>query len=171
MYKFRTMRVTSDAYALSPAGDDDPRITRIGRLLRMGGLDELPQLVNVLKGDMSLVGPRPEMPFIVQRYSALERQRLRVRPGITGLWQLSPDRHTQIHENIEYDLYYVSNRSLLLDAIILLETLLFTVAVMFRALRRRRGEHFQAVHVTPRAAVARPKRKERKADYEVAAEN
>ncbi len=84
-----------------------------------------PQILNVLLGDMSLVGPRPEMPFIVEQYTSLHRQRLSVKPGITGLWQLSADRAFLIHENIEYDLYYVRNRSLFIDVAILLHTFLF----------------------------------------------
>ncbi|MFN2382930.1 MAG: exopolysaccharide biosynthesis polyprenyl glycosylphosphotransferase, partial [Gemmatimonadota bacterium] len=137
MFKFRTMRQDSEPYATSPAHDIDPRITRIGRYLRMGGLDELPQLINILRGDMSLVGPRPEMPYIVAKYSSLERQRLQVRPGITGLWQLSADRHAQIHENIEYDLYYVNHQSFLLDLLILLETVFFTAGLVLGSLDRR----------------------------------
>ena len=74
---------------------------------------------------MSLVGPRPEMPFIVEQYTPLQRQRLSVKPGITGLWQLSADRAFLIHENIEYDLYYVRHRSLFMDVAILLHTFLF----------------------------------------------
>lgn len=139
MFKFRTMWADTDPYAASPLGDDhDPRITPVGRILRIGGLDELPQLLNVLLGQMSLVGPRPEMPFIVERYSPLERQRLRVKPGITGLWQLSADRHAEIHQNIEYDLYYIDHRSLLLDILILLETALFTLGALVRSLLDRR---------------------------------
>lgn len=137
MFKFRTMWRDATRYAPSPQGDLDPRITRVGRLLRTGGLDELPQLLNVLSGDMSLVGPRPEMPFIVQGYSELERQRLQVKPGITGLWQLSADRHAEIHENIEYDLYYVSHRTVVVDLLILLETLFFTLGLVGKAAKRR----------------------------------
>jgi exopolysaccharide biosynthesis polyprenyl glycosylphosphotransferase len=132
MLKFRTMRVDADPFATSPNSNADPRITRVGRWLRLTGLDELPQLLNVLKGEMSLVGPRPEMPFIVDEYSELQRTRLLAPPGITGLWQLSPDRDAQIHDNIEYDIYYVRNRSLLLDLLILLETGLFTVGLLMR---------------------------------------
>jgi exopolysaccharide biosynthesis polyprenyl glycosylphosphotransferase len=139
MFKFRTMHQDADPYALSPFGDVDPRITRVGRFLRSGGVDELPQLVNVIRGEMSLVGPRPEMPFIVDRYSPREKQRLQVKPGITGLWQLSADRHAQIHENLEYDLYYLEHRSLLLDGLILLETLFFTTGIVVRSTRDALG--------------------------------
>lgn len=109
MYKFRTMYRDAPQYSYSPGAGDDPRITPAGRFLRRTSLDELPQLVNVLLGHMSLVGPRPEMPFIVEQYTPLQRRRLLAKPGITGLWQLSADRAFLIHENIEYDLYYLTN--------------------------------------------------------------
>ena len=125
MYKFRTMHVETPKYACSPINGDDPRITRVGRILRHTCIDELPQLLNVLRGEMSLVGPRPEMPFIVEKYELEHRKRLAVKPGITGLWQLSADRMSPIHENITYDLYYVRHRSVLMDAAILLHTLVF----------------------------------------------
>jgi lipopolysaccharide/colanic/teichoic acid biosynthesis glycosyltransferase len=125
MYKFRTMFRDAPHYAYSPKRGDDPHITPVGRILRKTSLDELPQILNVLLGDMSLVGPLPEMPFIVEQYTPLQRQRLSVKPGITGLWQLSADRAFLIHENIEYDLYYVRNRSLFIDVAILLHTVLF----------------------------------------------
>lgn len=127
LYKFRSMRADAPAYAFSPKAVSDPRITRLGRLLRRTSLDELPQLINVLKGDMSLVGPRPEMPFIVEQYNEKQRQRLQVIPGITGLWQLSADRALLIHENIQYDLYYIRNRSFFMDIAILLHTILFAM--------------------------------------------
>lgn len=127
MFKFRSMHVNAPQYAFSPKKSQDSRITRVGRLLRRTSLDELPQLLNVLKGDMSLVGPRPEMPFIVANYNALQRQRLAVRPGITGLWQLSADRSELIHENIQYDLYYITHRSFFMDCAILIHTLLFAM--------------------------------------------
>jgi lipopolysaccharide/colanic/teichoic acid biosynthesis glycosyltransferase len=114
-------------YELSPTTPFDPRITRIGRFLRRSSLDELPQLINVFLGDMSLVGPRPEMPFIVQSYTSEQRQRLQVIPGITGLWQLSADRAFLIHENIQYDLYYIRNRGFFMDIAILIHTLLFAM--------------------------------------------
>jgi len=104
---------------------DDRRITGIGKLLRKTSLDELPQLLNVVRGEMSLVGPRPEMPFLVEQYGPVQRQRLKVTPGITGLWQLSADRAFLIHESPEYDLYYMRNRGFFLDVAILLHTALF----------------------------------------------
>jgi exopolysaccharide biosynthesis polyprenyl glycosylphosphotransferase len=127
MFKFRTMYVDAAAYAYSPRVPDDPRITRVGRFLRRTSLDELPQLINVLAGKMSLVGPRPEMPFIVEQYTGLHRQRLQVKPGITGLWQLSGDRAYLIHENIEYDLYYIQHRNFFLDLAILVHTAIFAM--------------------------------------------
>jgi exopolysaccharide biosynthesis polyprenyl glycosylphosphotransferase len=127
IYKFRSMFMGTSRYDVSPTESTDPRITRLGRLLRRTSFDELPQLINVFLGDMSLVGPRPEMPFIVDSYSDQHRRRLQVVPGITGLWQLSADRALPIHENIEYDLYYIRNRTFFMDAAILLHTLLFAV--------------------------------------------
>ena len=123
MFKFRSMHFASPKYHSSPTTSNDPRITRIGRILRRINLDELPQLINVIRGEMSLVGPRPEMPYIVERYSVEQRQRLQVIPGITGLWQLSADRSFPIHHNLEYDLYYIRNRSFALDTAILIHTL------------------------------------------------
>jgi exopolysaccharide biosynthesis polyprenyl glycosylphosphotransferase len=127
MYKFRSMHKGTPKYELSPTTPFDPRITRIGRFLRRSSLDELPQLMNVFLGNMSLVGPRPEMPFIVQIYTSEQRQRLQVIPGITGLWQLSADRAFLIHENIQYDLYYIRNRGFFMDIAILIHTLLFAM--------------------------------------------
>ncbi len=130
IYKFRTMHAESPAYMNSPRSHKDDRITRVGRVLRLTSLDELPQLINVLKGEMSLVGPRPEMPFITETYNELQRERLRVKPGITGLWQISADRERAIHENISYDIYYIENRSLLLDVAILVRTIVSAVFSM-----------------------------------------
>lgn len=127
LYKFRSMYVNAPKYALHPNVADDPRITPIGRILRRTSLDELPQLINVLRGEMSLVGPRPEMPFIVEQYSVHQRQRLDVIPGITGIWQLSADRAFLIHENIFYDLYYIRHRSFFMDVAILLHTVAFAM--------------------------------------------
>lgn len=125
MYKFRTMYASTPSYELSPTTPNDRRITRIGRSLRRTSLDELPQLINVLLGNMSLVGPRPEMPFVVEHYTAEQRRRLEATPGITGLWQLSADRAFPIHQNLQYDLYYIRNRTFSMDIAILIHTLLF----------------------------------------------
>lgn len=122
-YKFRTMVSEAPKYSTSPSSWEDPRITPVGRWLRRTSLDELAQLFNVFRGDMSLVGPRPEMPFIVEKYSPLERLRLEAKPGITGVWQISSDRGEPIHHNLEYDLFYLANRSLLLDLSIIVKTI------------------------------------------------
>jgi len=127
MYKFRSMSRHARRYECSPKSSSDPRITKIGRFLRQTSLDELPQLINVFLGQMSLVGPRPEMPFIVRRYNARQRIRLQVIPGITGLWQLSPDRAYPIHENLHHDLSYIRHRTLSMDLAILIHTLFFAM--------------------------------------------
>jgi len=123
LFKFRSMKADSPKYEISPNTWHDSRVTSIGRILRRTSLDELPQLLNVLRGDMSLVGPRPEMPFIVEKYGPVERGRLRVRPGITGLWQISHGRNAPIHDNIDYDLFYIEHQNLFLDCAILLSTI------------------------------------------------
>ena len=122
MYKFRTMHDDVDRYAVAPRDSNDDRITPYGRWLRGTSIDELPQLWNVLKGDMSLVGPRPEMPFIAETYDDWQRRRLSVKPGITGLWQILGRKDLPMHENLQYDFYYIRNRSLSLDLSILLRT-------------------------------------------------
>jgi exopolysaccharide biosynthesis polyprenyl glycosylphosphotransferase len=127
MFKFRTMHTSAPVYDYSPRASDDTRITRVGRFLRRTSLDELPQLLNVLQGTMSLVGPRPEMPFIAEQYTPRQRQRLQVKPGLTGLWQLSGDRAFLIHENVEYDLYYIQHRNFFMDLAILLHTSIFAM--------------------------------------------
>ncbi len=125
VYKFRTMHRETDPLAPSPTSHEDPRITRVGRFLRKTSLDEIPQIFNILKGDMSFVGPRPEMPFIVENYTDFHRERLKMLPGLTGMWQLSGDRGRAIHENMDYDLYYIRHVSFFLDVAILIETLIF----------------------------------------------
>jgi lipopolysaccharide/colanic/teichoic acid biosynthesis glycosyltransferase len=119
--------VDAPAYAYSPKEGEDRRITRMGRWLRRTSIDELPQLLNVLRGEMALVGPRPEMPFIVKEYQQIHKQRLEVTPGITGLWQLSADRAFLIHENIHYDLYYIRYRNFFMDIAILMHTAVFAM--------------------------------------------
>ncbi len=153
MYKFRSMYVEAPEYGYSPTAGRDPRITPVGRLLRRTSLDEIPQLINVVLGQMSLVGPRPEMPFIVEQYTPLQQQRLAVKPGITGLWQISADRGFLIHQNLEYDLYYFRVNIFLIslpplrervaDIAPLSEQLLQNIA---RALHSSRAASFRSGH-------------------------
>ena len=122
LHKFRTMYQGVKDQELAPESPNDSRITRVGKFLRRTSLDEVPQLLNVLQGNMSLVGPRPEMPFIVKHYSQHERKRLLVKPGLTGLWQIFGRKDLPLHHNLEYDFYYIRHRSLWLDFLILLKT-------------------------------------------------
>ncbi|MDB4433330.1 sugar transferase [bacterium] len=122
MYKFRTMERGARPYEVAPRSEDDGRVTRYGLWLRRTSIDELPQLINVLRGEMSLVGPRPEMPFIVSQYDEWQRRRLLVKPGITGMWQILGRKDLPMHSNLQYDFYYIRNRSLSLDLSILLRT-------------------------------------------------
>jgi exopolysaccharide biosynthesis polyprenyl glycosylphosphotransferase len=101
----------------------DPRVTGAGQLLRRLALDELPQLWNVLRGDMSLVGPRPPLPDETERYTEWVRGRLRVKPGMTGLWQISGRHELSFADYVRYDLFYIDNWSLLMDAVIVLRTM------------------------------------------------
>jgi len=123
LFKFRTMKPEAGEYEVAPLSPSDPRVTGIGRFLRKTSLDELPQLLNVLVGTMSLVGPRPEMDFIVRDYNQWQRHRLDVKPGLTGLWQIMGRKDLPLHENIEFDFYYIRNQSLMLDFSIMLRTL------------------------------------------------
>ncbi|NJO38756.1 MAG: exopolysaccharide biosynthesis polyprenyl glycosylphosphotransferase [Rhizobiales bacterium] len=129
MYKFRSMRTDAEAKGAQWAVDNDPRVTRLGKFLRLSRLDELPQLWNVLKGDMSLVGPRPERPeMIVELDEKIPyyKERHGVRPGITGWAQTSYAYTSSIEDTrikLEYDLYYLKNHSLLLDFVIMFQTI------------------------------------------------
>lgn len=108
--------------------EDDPRITRIGHFIRKTSVDELPQFWNVLKGDMSMVGPRPPLPSEVAEYTDYQKQRLSVKPGLTCIWQTQPKRNDMsFDEWVELDLEYIENRSLMMD----LKLVIKTVAVMF----------------------------------------
>jgi exopolysaccharide biosynthesis polyprenyl glycosylphosphotransferase len=132
IYKFRSMRQDAEA-RLKELVDieklpvpgfklkNDPRVTPIGRLLRRTSLDEIPQLINVLKGEMSLVGPRPEIPQLVERYSPWQRRRLKAKPGMTG-WQQVMARGVPLAAAVEYDLVYLKHQSLLLDLYIMAKT-------------------------------------------------
>ncbi|WP_225650025.1 sugar transferase [Mesobacillus jeotgali] len=103
---------------------DDPRITKVGKFIRKTSIDELPQLFNVLKGEMSLVGPRPPLPREVELYSNYDKQRLLVTPGCTGLWQVSGRNSLGFDEMVELDLKYIEKRTLLYDLKIIIKTVL-----------------------------------------------
>ena len=144
LYKFRTMKAGADpelhreyqrafiaGRAEANLGNDqkptykllaDPRITRVGKLLRRTSLDEVPQLLNVLFGDMSIVGPRPPIPYEVEAYELWHRKRLDMKPGLTGLWQVSGRNRLPFEEMVRLDLFYIENWSLLLDIKIILRT-------------------------------------------------
>jgi len=134
MFKFRSMRTSGPSWAeLHKTANDhadsitfkmkrDPRITRVGQLIRKSSIDELPQLWNVLKGDMSLVGPRPALPAEVEKYSVVERRRLRGKPGITCLWQISGRADLPFDRQVVLDVAYLKRRTVWLDLLILLRT-------------------------------------------------
>lgn len=134
LYKFRTMVPDAEARLeqVLPCNEmdgpvfkmqRDPRVTRLGRWLRRAGIDELPQLLNVLKGEMSLVGPRPALPREADRYTPYQRQRLYVKPGLTCLWQVQPDRNQIPFDRwVELDLEYIRRRSLRLDWVLIFKT-------------------------------------------------
>ena len=144
LYKFRTMKADADSElhreyqrafiagrAEANLGNDtkptykllaDPRITRVGKILRRISLDEVPQLLNIMAGDMSLVGPRPPIPYEVEAYELWHRKRLDMKPGVTGLWQVSGRNRLPFEEMVRLDLFYIENWSLLLDLKIILRT-------------------------------------------------
>ncbi len=134
MYKFRSMVTDAEARLekLLKHNEiegamfkmkDDPRITAVGKFIRKTSIDELPQLVNVLKGDMSLVGPRPPLPREVKVYSEYDMQRLLVTPGCTGLWQVSGRSNIQFKEMVELDIQYIKSQNIYLDIKIMLKTI------------------------------------------------
>lgn len=134
IHKFRTMVKGAESLHAQPSVEDegedevhkvrnDPRVTKLGRILRRLSLDELPQLVNVLAGEMSIVGPRPELPRLVEQYERWQRKRLTVLPGITGWWQVTGRSDKMMHLHSEDDIYYVQNYSIWLDFQIILRTI------------------------------------------------
>jgi lipopolysaccharide/colanic/teichoic acid biosynthesis glycosyltransferase len=102
---------------------DDPRVTRLGRFLRRYSLDELPQFINVLRGEMSVVGPRPELPYLVEKYDPWQYVRFTVPQGVTGWWQVNGRSDKPMHLNTEKDIFYIKNYSFWLDLQIILRTL------------------------------------------------
>jgi exopolysaccharide biosynthesis polyprenyl glycosylphosphotransferase len=139
-YKFRSMVRNAESLRASLEAlnerdgpvfkmKNDPRVTRIGRFIRKYSLDELPQLFNVVIGDMSLIGPRPALPKEVAQYTPRQAQRLAVTPGVTGLWQVSGRSEMSFEDSVKLDLYYIQNQSLLLN----LRILLMTIPAVLRA--------------------------------------
>ena len=133
MFKFRSMVVDAEQQLAELKGanemdsvlfkmKDDPRITKVGKFLRRYSIDELPQLFNVLRGEMSLVGPRPPLPSEVSQYHDDVHRRLLVRPGLTGLWQVSGRSGLSWDEAVRLDLYYVDNWSMVIDLVIIVKT-------------------------------------------------
>lgn len=126
-YKFRTMCTDTDPYGFSPRDASDPRVTRVGGVLRKTSLDELPQLFNVLQGQMSFVGPRPLLPWQYAQWTDDQRRRCRVKPGLTG-WAQVHGRAALAHEDkIDLDIWYVDHASLMLDVKIVVQTVLQTI--------------------------------------------
>lgn len=134
MYKFRSMVVNAESLLKQLEGKnevkgpmfkikDDPRITRVGRFIRKTSIDELPQLLNILKGDMSFVGPRPPIAREVVKYGSWHNLRLSVRPGLTGLWQVSGRNDLGFDEMVNLDLKYIRERSFIYDLKIILKTI------------------------------------------------
>ena len=134
MYKFRSMYIDAEErlqelmHLNEQSGPafkikDDPRITKVGKFIRKTSLDELPQLFNVLKGDMSLVGPRPAIPREVEQYTAYQKQRLFVKPGLTCIWQVSGRNNIGFDQWVELDIKYIKTRNLWLDIKLILMTI------------------------------------------------
>ena len=114
-YKFRTMRTDVDPFGASPKSGDDPRLTRVGKFLREYSLDELPQLFNIIKGDMSIVGPRPLYVSQIAEWNDRQKRRLEVKPGLTGLAQISGRGQLTREDKLEFDVKYVETAGLLID--------------------------------------------------------
>ena len=126
IYKLRSMRLDAEANGAQMAEEDDPRITKIGRFIRKTRIDELPQVINVFKGDMSIIGPRPERPiFVVQFNEEIPGfiERLRVKPGITGWAQVNGGYDISTKEKLDLDMYYINHQSIFLDMKILFKTI------------------------------------------------
>lgn len=140
IFKFRSMCVDAESKKIYVIDDNeisgpmfkiknDPRVTKIGKIIRRTSLDELPQFVNVLKGNMSLVGPRPPLVEEVKRYSKYDKSRLIVKPGMTGLWQVSGRNNLSFTEMVDLDLEYIQKQSLIYDFKIMFRTLLNMILI------------------------------------------
>ena len=124
-YKFRTMTIDADPFGPSPKSGTDPRLTKVGRILREYSLDELPQLFNILKGDMSVVGPRPLYVSQIPEWSERQKKRLLVKPGLTGLAQISGRGEITREEKLEFDVKYVETAGFSADVKIVLTTVAY----------------------------------------------
>jgi lipopolysaccharide/colanic/teichoic acid biosynthesis glycosyltransferase len=144
IFKFRTMRVDAPTYSLKVT-EHDPIITRVGRFLRGAGLDELPQLWNVIRGDMAIIGPRPEQVDLFDLYEPWQHQRHLVKPGITGWWQIHHRDGIPLHKNVEKDLYYIQRQGPALDALIVLATCKIIFAGVLGGIRRLRVQQPQLI--------------------------
>lgn len=153
-YKFRTMHVNADTSVhqghlnhlmesnvpmVKMDAHGDPRLIRFGLLLRSTGLDELPQLINVIRGEMSLVGPRPCVPYEYEKYLPWQRERFNTVPGLTGLWQVSGKNRTTFMEMVLLDIDYVRNQSLWLDIKIILSTLPALLVQVYDIRKKRKS--------------------------------
>ena len=127
MYKFRTMKMNSEDIRNKDGstynGEDDPRVTKIGKVLRKTSIDELPQILNVLKGDMSIIGPRPDLPEHMKLYTNEEKRKLQVRPGITGYNQAYYRNSVEWKERIKNDIYYINHLTLIMDIKVFFKTI------------------------------------------------
>jgi lipopolysaccharide/colanic/teichoic acid biosynthesis glycosyltransferase len=130
MYKFRTMRKEACGDQLKPRSATDDRITRVGRILRKTSVDELPELINVLRGEMAIIGPRPEMPFLVRQYERWQHLRHLAKPGVTGLWQATCRTRLPLErpEATLVDLEYIRRASVAFDVAIIAQTIRTLVA-------------------------------------------
>jgi lipopolysaccharide/colanic/teichoic acid biosynthesis glycosyltransferase len=127
MPKFRTMQTDANPYIPSTKFEENNRTTKSGRFLRQHRLDELPQLFSVIVGQMTLIGPRPDIPNVVATYRHIHRKRLLSKSGVTGLWQIFGNREKAMHEGIKYDLYYIRRARIWLDIRIAVITVLFMI--------------------------------------------
>lgn len=167
IFKFRSMKVNSDTKSheqhLATLIDDnspmtklditgDPRLVPFGRLLRATGLDELPQIFNVIRGEMSLVGPRPCLPYEFQRYEAWQQDRVNAAPGLTGYWQVNGKNKTTFAEMIDMDIFYSKNMSLWLDLSIMCKTIPAIIQQVLEARTRTRTENV-SLHMRDRSPV------------------
>ena len=159
IFKFRSMKVDAETSSherhlaslmgnnspmtkLDAAGD--PRLIPLGRIFRATGLDELPQIFNVIRGEMSLVGPRPCLPYEFQRYERWQQERVNAAPGLTGYWQVNGKNKTTFSEMIDMDIYYSRNMSLLLDLTIMIKTIPAVTQQVLEAQARARTQHVAA---------------------------